>query len=140
MSRTLNLRVKKILTFYCSCNDLDKRPDKGVMGSSMLQVPEAMISLDLLMAASSFVDKWGLVDVGQLGPAARAGIFIPERLGRSWPPLRDHWRVFRDRESVRPFLLTSDQEKYVRANVRQLDNTDRSAAKSRREKMDNYVT
>ena len=128
------------MILYCSCNDLDKRPDKGVMGSSMLQVPESMISLDLLMAASSFVDKWGLVDVGQLGPAARAGIFIPERLGRSWPPLRDHWRVFRDRESVRPFLLTSDQENYVRANVRQLDNTHRSAAKSRREKMDIYVT
>ena len=95
------------------------------MGSSMLQVPDSMISLDLLMAASSFVDKWGLVDVGQLGPAARAGIFIPGRLGRFWPPLRDHWRVFRDPESVRPFLLTSDQENYVRANVRPLDNTDR---------------
>ena len=51
------------------------------MGSSMLQVPEAMISLDLLMAASSFVDKWGLVDVGQLGPAARLGWFIPGRTG-----------------------------------------------------------
>ena len=35
------------------------------------QVPEAMISLDMLMAASSYVDKWGLVDVGQLGPANR---------------------------------------------------------------------
>ena len=66
------------MIFYCICNDLDKRPDKGVMGSSMLQVPESMISLDLLMAASSFVDKWGLVDVGQLGPAARAGSFIPD--------------------------------------------------------------
>ena len=106
---------------YSSCIDLDKRPDKGVAGSSMLQVPVSMISLDLLVAASSYIDKWGLVDVGQLGPAARLGWFIPGRTGSSWPPLRDHWKVFRDRETIRPFLLTSEQEKYVRACVRPFD-------------------
>ena len=58
----------------CSCNDLDKRPDKEV-----LRLPSAMVTLDLLMAASTYVDKWGLVDVGQLGPAARTGWFVPAR-------------------------------------------------------------
>ena len=77
--------------------------------------------LDLLVAASSYIDKWGLVDVGQLGPAARLGWFIPGRTGGSWPPLRDHWKVFRDRKTIRPFLLTSEQEKYVRACVRPFD-------------------
>ena len=39
----------------------------------MLRVPDGMIALDVPMAASSYVDKWGLVDVGQLGPASRLG-------------------------------------------------------------------
>ena len=45
----------------------------------MLRLPSAMVTLDLLMAASTYVDKWGLVDVGQLGPAARTGWFVPAR-------------------------------------------------------------
>ena len=79
---------------YSSCIDLDKRPDKGVAGSSMLQVPVSMISLDLLVAASSYIDKWGLVDVGQLGPAVRLAWLVPSRT-EQLSPLHDHWKVFR---------------------------------------------
>ena len=101
-----------------SCIDLDKRPDKGVAGSSMLQVPVSMISLDLLVAASSYIDKWGLVDVGQLGPAVRLGWFLPSRTEQSYPPLYDHWKVFMNHSEASPFLLTKQQEDFIREKVK----------------------
>ena len=96
-----------------SCDDLDSRLD-----SHVLEVPEAMVSLHLEMAPTYFVDKWGLVDVGQLGPAVRLGWFLPRRTEQSSPPLYDHWKVFRDHGEGSPFLLTKQQEDFIREKVK----------------------
>ena len=96
-----------------SCDDLDSRLD-----SHVLEVPEAMVSLHLEMAPTYFVDKWGLVDVGQLGPAVRLGWFLPSRTEQSYPPLYDHWKVFRDHSEGSPFLLTKQQEDFIREKVK----------------------
>ena len=64
---------------YFSCNDLDERPFNSRIASNQLQIPTAMISLDMWMPPSSLVDKWGLIDVGQLGPAGRWDLHsVPE--------------------------------------------------------------
>ena len=39
-------------------------------------IPPAMITLDMLLPPSQDVDTWGLVDVGQLGPAVRWDRYI----------------------------------------------------------------
>ena len=98
---------------YFSCDDLDTRQD-----SHELEVPQAMVSLHLEMAPTYFVDKWGLLDVGQLGPAVRLGWFLPSRTEQSFPPLYDHWKVFRDPSEVSPFLLTKQQEDFIREKVK----------------------
>ena len=69
-----NRQVQPLKECFLSCNDLDEKVDSIKPGGSLLQLPEAMIALDIPMAATSFVDKWGLVDVGQLGPASRYGL------------------------------------------------------------------
>ena len=60
---------------YFSCKDLDEKPFNSLIAPNQLQIPTAMISLDMWMPPSSFVDKWGLIDVGQLGPAGRSNIY-----------------------------------------------------------------
>ena len=70
---------------HSSCDDLEPH---------VLLVPQAMVSLDLMMAPTSYVDKWGLVDVGQLGPAVRLAWLVPSRT-EQLSPLHDHWKVFR---------------------------------------------
>ena len=59
------------LQLFCSCADLDERPFNSRIPSNQLRVPTAMLSMDVWLPPSSFVDKWGLIDVGQLGPAGR---------------------------------------------------------------------
>ena len=109
-----NLQSLSAINFTCfSCDDLDSRLD-----SQELAVPQAMVSLHLEMAPTYFVDKWGLVDVGQLGPAVRLGWFLPSRTEQSYPPLYDHWKVFRDLSEVSPFLLTRQQEDFIREKVK----------------------
>ena len=117
-----------------SCNDLDERPFNSRIASNQLQIPTAMISLDMWMPPSSFVDQWGLIDVGQLGPAGRLNInsvsnllffwliprfgwFIPSRTEEQYPPLKDHWRVFQDKDSLDPFLFTDDQLDFIKKRV-----------------------
>ena len=97
---------------HSSCDDLEPH---------VLLVPQAMVSLDLMMAPTSYVDKWGLVDVGQLGPAARLGWFIPRRTEQASPPLYDHWKVFKDQNSLSPFLPTRDQRAFISENVKRSD-------------------
>ena len=57
--------------FCYSCKDLDERPFNSRVANNQLEIPTAMIALDVWLPPSSFVDKWGLIDVGQLGPAGR---------------------------------------------------------------------
>ena len=65
---------------YFSCKDLDQRPFNSLIAPNQLQIPTAMISLDMWMPPSSYVDKWGLIDVGQLGPAGRWDIHAVSRI------------------------------------------------------------
>ena len=99
-----------------SCEDLDSRLD-----SHRSRLPQAMVALDLMMAPTSYVDKWGLLDVGQLGPATRLGWFLPMRTRQSSPPYQDHWEVFRDPDSLTPFLFTVEQEDFIRQKVKRED-------------------
>ena len=87
----------------------------------MLRLPQAMVALHLLMAPTSYVDKWGLVDVGQLGPAVRLGWFIPSRMEQASPPLYDHWKVFKDLNSLTPFVPSEEQRRFIRERVRRND-------------------
>ena len=93
-----------------SCDDLEPH--------TVLRLPRAMLALHLMMAPTSYVDKWGLVDAGQLGPAVRRGWFIPSRTEQSSPPLYDHWRVFTDPGSLSPFLPTEEQKTFIGEHVR----------------------
>ena len=77
-----------------------------------------MVTLGLMMAPTSRVDNWGLVDLGLLGPTVRLGWFIPSRTEQSSPPLYDHWKVFRDPSSLRIFLPTDLQMGFIRENVK----------------------
>jgi len=99
------------------CKDLDERPFNSRISSSQLKIPTAMVSLDTWLPPSSFVDKWGLIDVGQLGPAGRFGWFIPSRTEEQYPPLRDHWKVFRSNDSLDPFLLTDGQIEFIQMRM-----------------------
>ena len=120
---------------YFSCTDLDERPFNSTIDSNQLKIPTAMISLDMWMPPSSFVDNWGLIDVGQLGPAGRWNIylvfniivifciihrfgwFIPCRTEEQYPPLKDNWKVFKNKDSLDPFLFTDDQLNFVEKSV-----------------------
>jgi len=103
------------------CKDLDERPFNSRVANNQLEIPTAMIALDVWLPPSSFVDKWGLIDVGQLGPAGRVGWFIPSRTEEAYPPLRDHWQVFQDKHSLRAFLPTAEQLSYIEHHVSQPD-------------------
>ena len=103
----------KFIVLNVRCYDLDYRLEPYT-----LELPRAMVTLDLMMAATSTVDKWGLVDLGQLGPAVSQGWFIPSRTEQSSPPLYDHWKVFRDPSSLRLFIPTASQMAFVREKVK----------------------
>ena len=93
-----------------SCDDLEPH--------TVLRLPQTMLALHLMMAPTSYVDKWGLVDAGQLGPAVRRGWFIPWRTEQSSPPLYDHWKVFTDPASLSPFIPSEEQMEFIREHTR----------------------
>jgi len=92
------------------CDDLDSVPGE-------LRVPAAMLSLDSLLGPSDWVDRWGLVDAGQLGPAVRPAWLLPARLAALHPGL-DHWRALQHPNTTLPFLLQPGQWEQIQQLLR----------------------
>ena len=54
----------------------------------------------------------------------RFGWFIPSRTEEQYPPLKDHWKVFRDKNSLDPFLVTDDQLDFIKKSVFRTEEAD----------------
>ena len=54
--------------FPLSCSDQKHEADSG-----LYEPPPGLISLSTMTGLSSVVETWGLLDLGQLGPAIRKG-------------------------------------------------------------------
>ena len=84
------------------------------MGAETLQeIPPSMITLDMLLPPSHDVDTWGLLDVGQLGPALRFGLLSPagENAGVS------HWASLASRAGVARLVPAQGQVQGVQEHT-----------------------
>ena len=68
-----------------------------------------MITLDMWLPPSHDVDSWGLLDVGQLGPAVRFSLLTPASDTKEQFPTVNHWKVLKSRESVKNLSPTLEQ-------------------------------
>ena len=78
-------------------------------------IPPAMITLDMWLPPSQDVDSWGLLDVGQLGPAVRFGLLTTNNEKSSTV---SHWKMLKSRESVKNLSPTREQLKDVKEHTR----------------------
>ena len=67
-------------------------------------VPLSMMTLDMWLPPSQEVDTWGLLDVGQLGPAPRFGLLSPVR---DHQPAITHWKYLKSLQSLPDNVLFS---------------------------------
>ena len=83
-------------------------------------VPLSMITLDLWLPPSQEVDTWGLLDVGQLGPAPRFGLLSP--VGEPHPAIT-HWKNLKSLHGIVALVPTPEQMNIISKYL--LDENDR---------------
>ena len=87
-------------------------------------VPLSMMTLDMWLPPSQEVDTWGLLDVGQLGPAPRFGLLSPVRDPH---PAITHWKYLKSLHSIVALVPTAEQmntiSKYLLDDNDRYDNT-----------------
>ena len=81
-----------------------------------------MMTIDMWLFPSHHVDTWGLLDVGQLGPAVRFGWFMPNRTADQFPPSMDHWKIFTDKLMAKTFQPSQDQMDFIQPFLKTKEN------------------